>query len=181
MGRLATRRRARVQQNSPWQELTTNAISIAALLTLIAQQFEQQRSGTIAVISSVAGDRGRASKLCIWQRQGPGDCIYLGNAPAAVEIRYVAVITIKPGFVDTPMTAAFPKGPLWAKPQNRGSGHRPCSGPFGGGWSICRFSGGPSWQSSARFPSGSSAVLRCDAAAAGTKLKIRLKSCRCGH
>jgi short-subunit dehydrogenase len=29
----------------------------------------------------------------------------------------VAVITIKPGFVDTPMTAAFPKGPLWAKPE----------------------------------------------------------------
>jgi short-subunit dehydrogenase len=29
----------------------------------------------------------------------------------------VTVLTIKPGFVDTPMTAAFPKGPLWAKPQ----------------------------------------------------------------
>ena len=26
------------------------------------------------------------------------------------------VLTIKPGFVDTPMTAAFPKGPLWASP-----------------------------------------------------------------
>ncbi|HMX52866.1 MAG TPA: SDR family NAD(P)-dependent oxidoreductase, partial [Plasticicumulans sp.] len=26
----------------------------------------------------------------------------------------VNVLTIKPGFVDTPMTAAFPKGPLWA-------------------------------------------------------------------
>ena len=29
----------------------------------------------------------------------------------------VAVVTIKPGFVDTPMTAEFKKGPLWAKPQ----------------------------------------------------------------
>jgi len=28
----------------------------------------------------------------------------------------VGVVTIKPGFVDTPMTAAFPKGPLWAQP-----------------------------------------------------------------
>jgi len=34
----------------------------------------------------------------------------------------VAVITIKPGFVDTPMTAAFPKGPLWAKPQTVAAG-----------------------------------------------------------
>ena len=29
----------------------------------------------------------------------------------------VQVLTIKPGFVDTPMTAAFPKGPLWARPE----------------------------------------------------------------
>jgi len=29
----------------------------------------------------------------------------------------VQVLTIKPGFVDTPMTAAFPKGPLWATPE----------------------------------------------------------------
>ena len=28
----------------------------------------------------------------------------------------VAVVTIKPGFVDTPMTASFKKGILWAKP-----------------------------------------------------------------
>jgi len=27
------------------------------------------------------------------------------------------VITIKPGFVDTPMTAAFRKGVLWAQPE----------------------------------------------------------------
>jgi hypothetical protein len=28
----------------------------------------------------------------------------------------VRVVTIKPGFVDTPMTAAFKKGALWATP-----------------------------------------------------------------
>ena len=27
------------------------------------------------------------------------------------------MITILPGFVDTPMTASFRKGPLWAKPE----------------------------------------------------------------
>lgn len=27
------------------------------------------------------------------------------------------MLTIKPGFVDTPMTAAFRKGPLWARPE----------------------------------------------------------------
>ncbi len=34
----------------------------------------------------------------------------------------VRVITIKPGFVDTPMTAAFRKGPLWAKPEQVAKG-----------------------------------------------------------
>jgi short-subunit dehydrogenase len=34
----------------------------------------------------------------------------------------VAVITIKPGFVDTPMTAQFRKGLLWAKPQQVANG-----------------------------------------------------------
>jgi short-subunit dehydrogenase len=29
----------------------------------------------------------------------------------------VQVLTVKPGFVDTPMTAAFPKGFLWAQPE----------------------------------------------------------------
>jgi short-subunit dehydrogenase len=34
----------------------------------------------------------------------------------------VNVLTIKPGFVDTPMTSAFKKGPLWASPQKVASG-----------------------------------------------------------
>jgi short-subunit dehydrogenase len=34
----------------------------------------------------------------------------------------VAVVTIKPGFVDTPMTAGFRKGPLWASPEQVSKG-----------------------------------------------------------
>jgi decaprenylphospho-beta-D-erythro-pentofuranosid-2-ulose 2-reductase len=34
----------------------------------------------------------------------------------------VGVVTIKPGFVDTPMTAAFTKGPLWASPEQVAKG-----------------------------------------------------------
>jgi short-subunit dehydrogenase len=34
----------------------------------------------------------------------------------------VNVITIKPGFVDTPMTREFPKGPLWASPETIAKG-----------------------------------------------------------
>src|SRR5262249_42886443 len=43
------------------QELTGNGVSVAALLMRIAARFQNRRSGTIAVISSVAGERGRQS------------------------------------------------------------------------------------------------------------------------
>lgn len=96
-------------------EIKTNALSTISLLTNIANRFEAKQAGTIAVISSVAGDRGRA-----------GNYVY-GSAKAMVTAftsglrqrlnkSNVAVVTFKPGFVDTPMTASFKKGLLWAKP-----------------------------------------------------------------
>ena len=42
-------------------ELQNNALNIIGLLTIVANYFEQRGSGVIAVISSVAGDRGRRS------------------------------------------------------------------------------------------------------------------------
>jgi decaprenylphospho-beta-D-erythro-pentofuranosid-2-ulose 2-reductase len=95
------------------RELEVNALGVISLLTPLANYFEEQGAGTIAVISSVAGDRGRRSNY-----------VY-GSAKAAVSVftqglRHrlgpagVAVLTIKPGFVDTPMTRDFEKGALWA-------------------------------------------------------------------
>lgn len=99
------------------REISVNALSTIALLTLLAGTFETQKHGSIAVISSVAGDRGR-----------PSNYVY-GTAKAAVTTfceglrarlfkSGVKVLTIKPGFVDTPMTAglALP-GLLVASPE----------------------------------------------------------------
>ncbi len=98
------------------QEFETNCTSVIALLNIIASQLERQRAGTLAVISSVAGDRGR-----------PSNYLY-GAAKAAVSAACeglrarlfkagVHVVTVKPGFVDTPMTKglALP-GALLAQP-----------------------------------------------------------------
>ena len=103
------------------RELTTNAISIVALVTLIAQQFEQRKSGTIAVISSVAGERGRASNYVYGSAKALVTA-FLSGLRQRLSKSGIAVITIKPGFVDTPMTAAFAKGALWAKPQTVAAG-----------------------------------------------------------
>jgi len=98
------------------RELHNNAVSVAALLTHLANRFEEQRRGVIAVISSVAGDRGRRSNYVY----GSAKALVTAFTSGLRQRLYragVSVLTIKPGFVDTPMTAALPKGgPLWSRP-----------------------------------------------------------------
>jgi decaprenylphospho-beta-D-erythro-pentofuranosid-2-ulose 2-reductase len=103
------------------RELTTNGVSVVALLTRIATLFEGQHSGAIAVISSVAGDRGRQSNYVYGSAKALVTA-FLSGLRQRLRKSGVAVITIKPGFVDTPMTAAFPKGVLWASPQQVAQG-----------------------------------------------------------
>lgn len=96
-------------------EIKTNAISTISLLTHIANIFEVKRAGTIAVISSVAGDRGRASNYVYGSAKAMVTA-FTSGLRQRLHKSNVAVITIKPGLVDTPMTAAFKKGMIWAKP-----------------------------------------------------------------
>jgi decaprenylphospho-beta-D-erythro-pentofuranosid-2-ulose 2-reductase len=99
------------------QEFQTNALSVMALCTLLANHFEAQRSGTIAVISSVAGDRGRRSNY-VYGSAKAALTAFSSGLRQRLHACGVAVITIKPGFVDTPMTSAFKKGALWASPDS---------------------------------------------------------------
>jgi decaprenylphospho-beta-D-erythro-pentofuranosid-2-ulose 2-reductase len=103
------------------REVATNGISVIALAMRIGSLFEQKHAGTIAVISSVAGDRGRQSNYVYGSAKALVTS-FLSGLRQRLRKSGVSVITIKPGFVDTPMTAAFPKGALWAKPQQIGSG-----------------------------------------------------------
>ena len=97
------------------QEINTNALSTISLLTHIANRFETKKNGTIAVISSVAGDRGRASNYVYGSAKAMVTAFTSGLRQRLYKSN-VAVVTIKPGFVDTPMTSEFKKGLLWAKP-----------------------------------------------------------------
>lgn len=95
------------------EELKTNAISVISLLTILANHFEAQKHGTIAVISSVAGDRGRQSNYIYGTAKGAVS-IFLQGLRQRLAKSSVHVLTVKPGFVDTPMTKDFKKGILWA-------------------------------------------------------------------
>jgi len=96
--------------------LRTNFISVVSLLTPIANRLEKQHYGCIAVISSVAGDRGRQSNYVYAAAKG-GLSLFLQGLRNRLQSANVCVLTIKPGFVDTPMTANFKKGALWAQPE----------------------------------------------------------------
>jgi len=98
------------------REIDTNALSVIALSTLLAQDFAAQGRGVLAVIGSVAGDRGRQSNYVYGAAKGMLG-LFLQGLRNRLARQGVHVLTIKPGFVDTPMTAAFPKGALWAKPE----------------------------------------------------------------
>jgi short-subunit dehydrogenase len=98
------------------QELNTNALSTISLLTLLANRLQDQKSGCIAVISSVAGDRGRQSNYVYGAAKGMVS-IFLQGLRNRLMPHNVHVLDIKPGFVDTPMTAEFKKGALWAQPE----------------------------------------------------------------
>jgi decaprenylphospho-beta-D-erythro-pentofuranosid-2-ulose 2-reductase len=82
---------------------------------LLAKQLEQQGHGCIAVISSVAGDRGRQSNYVYGTAKGALS-IFLQGLRNRLGKTGVQVLTIKPGFVDSPMTKDFDKGLLWVKP-----------------------------------------------------------------
>jgi short-subunit dehydrogenase len=91
-----------------------NAMSYILPASLIAERMAQAGRGSVVLVSSVAGDRGRQSNY------------FYGTSKAAVTTfaqglrnhvfkHGVQVLTVKPGFVDTPMTAHLKKGgPLWA-------------------------------------------------------------------
>jgi len=104
------------------REFDINALSTLALLTALANRMEARRSGTLAVISSVAGDRGRQSNY-VYGAAKAAVSTFLGGLRQRLAKSGVTVLTIKPGFVDTPMTAAIAnKGALWAQPDRVAAG-----------------------------------------------------------
>jgi len=84
-------------------EFNTNATNTIALLTEIANCFEQKKSGVIAVITSVAGDRGRPSNYLYGSAKAAVSTFLEGLRARMFKVG-VHVLDIRPGFVATPMT-----------------------------------------------------------------------------
>jgi decaprenylphospho-beta-D-erythro-pentofuranosid-2-ulose 2-reductase len=112
-GILGDQAEAEQDFNAAAQILYTNFLAPVSLLTWLANFCVQRRSGTLAVISSVAGDRGRKSNY-LYGSSKAGLSAFLGGLRNRVDREGVTVLTIKPGPTRTAMTAAMPKSEKFA-------------------------------------------------------------------
>ena len=86
--------------------MRTNFEGPASILGVIANHFERRGSGTIIGISSVGGDRGRASNY-IYGSAKAGFTAFLSGLRNRLAKKGVHVVTVKAGFVATRMTAGM--------------------------------------------------------------------------
>lgn len=93
-----------------------NFLNVVSICEEFAHLIEGGRPGSIAVISSVAGDRGRQSNYFYGTSKG-ALTIYLQGLRNRLTHSDGHVLTIKPGFVATAMTAHLKQGLLFASPQ----------------------------------------------------------------
>jgi NAD(P)-dependent dehydrogenase (short-subunit alcohol dehydrogenase family) len=119
-GLLGEQTRAEAEPEHAALILRSNFEGPALLLDIFAQHFATRGSGTIVGVSSVAGDRGRASNYFYGSAKA-GFSAYLSGLRNRLAGAHVRVVTVKPGFVRTRMTKGMnlPKL-LTAEPQEVG-------------------------------------------------------------
>ena len=94
--------------------IDTNFVSVVALLVPLGNYFEAAGAGHIAVMSSVAGERGRPRNYTYGASKGALN-LYLQGLRTRLWPRGVGVHTLKLGPVDTPMTTTHEKTMLFSR------------------------------------------------------------------
>jgi decaprenylphospho-beta-D-erythro-pentofuranosid-2-ulose 2-reductase len=111
VGELGEQRRAESDLEHAAMVLRTNLEGPALLLGLFAERFLARGSGTLVGVSSVAGDRGRASNY-VYGAGKAGFTAFLSGLRNRLAPAGIRVVTVKPGFVHTRMTAGMKLPPL---------------------------------------------------------------------
>ena len=117
LGTLGDQTRAESDLAHAREVLFANFGGPALLLGLFANQMAKRGTGTIVGISSVAGDRGRATNY-VYGSAKAGFTAFLSGLRNRLAMKGVHVLTVKPGFVRTKMTEGMKLPPaLTAEPQ----------------------------------------------------------------
>jgi len=115
-GSLPDQEQAETNFKLAQKEINTNGLSVISLLTVLSQNLKDQSHGTIAVITSVAGDRGRQPNF-VYGAAKSMVSTYLQGLRGKLLPHNVHVVDIRPGLVDSPMTAGMEKGALFSSPE----------------------------------------------------------------
>lgn len=119
-GELPDQAAAEADPSELVRSITINGLSVLWLATQIANHFEAQGHGCIAVISSGAGARGRRTTYAYGAAKGMVT-LFLQGLRARLQRSRVSVVTILPCFVDTPMTAYLPRSLRWIPADKAGA------------------------------------------------------------
>ncbi len=114
-GILGDQPQAEVDAAHAEQILHTNLTAPVSMLTWLANFCSKQGHGVLAVLSSVAGDRGRKSNY-VYGASKAGLTAFVDGLRNRLDREGIAVLTIKPGPVKTAMTAGMPKQDKMADP-----------------------------------------------------------------
>lgn len=114
-GTLPDAQRADSDADYALEQFAVNATSVISLGIRAATEMQRVGTGMIVVIGSVAGERGRQSNYLYGGAKGAVDIFFQGLRNRLYS-NNIHVLTVKPGFVDTPMTAHLPKNFLFASP-----------------------------------------------------------------
>jgi short-subunit dehydrogenase len=112
-GILGDQAKAEQDFNTAAQIIYTNFMAPVSLLTWLANFCVQRHAGTLAVISSVAGERGRKSNY-LYGSSKAGLSAFLDGLRNRVDREGVTVLSIKPGPVKTAMTSGMAKSEKFA-------------------------------------------------------------------
>ncbi|UOY01194.1 decaprenylphospho-beta-D-erythro-pentofuranosid-2-ulose 2-reductase [Blastococcus sp. PRF04-17] len=115
-GQLGDADRLRTDSEAVAQIGHVNYVAPAVVGTELANRMREQGHGVIVALSSVAGERVRASNFVYGSTKAGMDAFYSGLADSLAGTG-VSVLVVRPGFVKSKMTAHLPDVPLSTTPE----------------------------------------------------------------
>lgn len=116
LGHLGEQKQGEADFKDALPIINRNYAAVVSLVTPVVNYFEGRKKGSLVVLSSVAGDRGRQSNY-LYGSAKAGLTAFLSGLRNRLAKSRVQVLTVKLGFVDTAMTYGLPGLFLMASPQ----------------------------------------------------------------
>lgn len=116
VGVLGDQERCTIEAEDAVRVANTNYTGPVSVLTLVARYLTEQGHGDIVVLSSVAGERARASNFVYGSSKAGLDAFSQGLGDR-LHGSGVRVMVVRPGFVRTKMTTGLPVPPLSTTPE----------------------------------------------------------------